>query len=222
LTIQNKHSIINHNSGRCVPPLISAKRHKGGIMKKSFPVLLCVMILLLGFAVIAAAAEQTSDRRYTLPDHGVFQMKVPASWKEEVQQPDDNRLPPTIAFRPASGDQFLILITPFWQTKKDEPPLSNGEIQKMVQRAADGAQPNAAEKTLKIIEIRGSAGRGYYFSATDKAPEAGGYKYLTQGALLVGELTVTFTILTNEDKKDVDSAALTMLKGAINVKDKEN
>jgi hypothetical protein len=187
-------------------------------MKKRCCLLLWVVILIVGFAFIAAGAEQTADRRYTLPDHGVFQMKVPASWKDEVQQPDDNRLPPRIFFRPASGDLFLILITPIWKVKKDAPLLTDGDIQKMVQRAADDAQPNAVEKTLKLIEIRGSSGRGYYFSATDKAPEPDDYKFITQGALLVGELTVTFTILTNDDKRDVESAALTMLKGAIHVK----
>jgi hypothetical protein len=201
---------------------ISANRSEGGFMKKICFLFPCVVILLLVFGVIAIAAEQTNDRRYTLPDHGVFQMKVPASWKDEVRQPDDNRLSPTISFRPASGDQFLILISPIWKVKKDTPLLTDGDLQKMVQRAADDAQPNAAEKTLKIIEIQGSAGRGYYFSATDKAPEEGDYKFLTQGALLVGELTVTFTILTNDDKRDVESAALTMLKGAIHVKEKRN
>jgi hypothetical protein len=192
---------------------------QGGFMKKVCFVFQWVIILLVGFAFIAAAAEKTSDRRYNLPDHGVFQMKVPASWKDEVKQPP-NDLPPTIALRPASGDQFLILILPIWKTKEDAPLLSEGDMQKMVQRAADNAQPNAVEKTLKIIELQGSSGRGYYFSATDKAPEPGSYKFLTQGILKVGELAVTFTILTNNDKKDVESAALTMIKSAIQVKEK--
>lgn len=92
----------------------------------------------------------------------------------------------------------------------------------MVQRAADANQPNAVEKNLKIIYLEGSSGKGYYFSATDKAPEKGGYKFLTQGILLVDELAVTFTILTNDDKKDTENAALTMLKSAIHVKEKGN
>jgi hypothetical protein len=180
-----------------------------------------VMILLLGFAVIAAGAEQTDDRRYPLPGHGVFKMKVPASWKDEVQQASD-QLPPTIVLRPASGDQFQILITPFWQTKQDMPAINDEAARKMVQRAMDYAQPNAVEKTLKIIELQGASGRGYYFSATDKAPEEGDYKFLTQGLLLVGELAVTFTILTKDGQKEVDSAALAMLKSAIHVKEQGN
>jgi len=190
-------------------------------MKKICSVFQCVMILLLGFAVIAIAAEQTNDRRYPLPDHGVFQMKVPASWKDEVQQPPEKQ-PPTIVFRPASGDLFLILITPVWKTKEDAPLISDETARQLVQRAADDNQPNAVEKNLKIIELQGSAGRGYYFSATDKAPEPGSYKFLAQGILLVGELAVAFAVLTNDDKRDVESASLTMLKSAIHVKEKGN
>jgi hypothetical protein len=177
------------------------------------------MILLLGFAVIAIAAEQTNDRRYTLPGHGVFQMKAPTPWKDEVTQPT-NDLPPKITLRPAKGDQFIISIIPFWKESEDAPSITDAAARRMVERAADKAQPNAVEKNLKIVELQGSAGRGYYFSATDKAPEPGDYKFLTQGILLVGELAVTFTVLTKDGQKEVDSAALAMLKSAIHVKEK--
>jgi hypothetical protein len=190
-------------------------------MKKVCFVFQWVIILLMGFAFIAAAAEKTSDRRYTLPDHGVFLMKVPASWKDDVQQPPDKQ-PPTIAFTPASGNLFLILILPVWKEKKDAPSLTDETTRQKVQDAADANQPIAAEKKLKIIELQGSAGRGYYFSATDKAPEPGNPKFLTQGILLVGELAVAFSILTNDDTREVESAALTMLKSAIHVKEKGN
>lgn len=185
-------------------------------MKKSFSVLRCVVILLVGFAFIAAAAEKTSDRRYTLPGHGVFQMKVPASWKDEVKQQSDN-LPPIITLTPASGDQFKIIITPFWKESKDAPDINDYIVHRMVERAADANQPNAVEKTLNIIYLEGSSGRGYYFSATNKAPEKGGYKFLTQGALRVDELVVSFTIFTNDAKRDVENAGLDMIKSAIQV-----
>jgi hypothetical protein len=185
-------------------------------MKKGCSLLLCAVVLFWGFASIAAAGEQTKDRRYTLLGHGALQMKVPASWKEEVKQQSD-KLPPTITFQPASGAQFLIGITPFWKESEDAPELNDYATRRMVQRAADKAQEIAVEKTLKIIYLEGSSGHGYYFSATDKAPEKGGYKFLTQGILLVDELAVTFSILTNDEKKEVESAALEMLKTAVNV-----
>ena len=188
-------------------------------MKKRCFLLIWVVILLVGLAFLAAAAEQTKDRRYTLPGHGVLQMKVPVSWKEEVKQQSDN-LPPTITLTPAIGDQFKIFITPFWKESVDAPDINDYIVHRMVERAANANQPNAVEKTLKLIYLEGSSGRGYYFSATDKAPEKGGYKFLTQGALLVDELAVTFTILTNDGQKDVESAALEMIKGASHVSEK--
>jgi hypothetical protein len=186
-------------------------------MKKHCSLLLWLVVLSVSFAFIAAAAAQTKERSYTLPDHGVFQMKVPASWKDEVLEPTDKRMPPRIVLKPASGDLFQILITPFWKASEDAPSLSDTMARQMVQRAVEAAQPNAAEKTLKIVELQGATGRGYYFFATDKAPEQGSYKFLTQGILPVGELAVAFTILTNDAKKDVESAALTMLRGATQI-----
>jgi hypothetical protein len=188
-------------------------------MKKRCFLLIWIVILMVSFAFIAAAGEKTNDRRYTLPGHGVFQMKVPASWKEEVKQQSD-KLPPTITFQPASGAQFLIGITPFWKESEDAPELNDYATRRMVQRAADKAQEIAVEKTLKVIYLEGSSGHGYYFSATDKAPEKGGYKFLTQGVLLVDELAVTFSILMNDEKKEVESAALEMIKGASHVSEK--
>ena len=86
--------------------------------------------------------------------------------------------------------------------------------------AAKFIKSQAVEETLKIVELKGSSGRGYYFSATDKAPKPGEYKFMTQGILLVGELTVTFTILTNDNQKDTVNDALTMLRTATHLKDK--
>jgi hypothetical protein len=177
------------------------------------------IILLLAFAFIAVAAEKTSERRYTLPDRGVLQMKVPASWKEEVTHPPD-KLPPTIILRPAKGDEFKIFIMPFWKESKDAPDINDYLVHRMVQRSADANQPNAVEKPLKLIFLEGLYGRGYYFSATDKAPEKGEYKFLTQGILRIDELAITFTILTNDAKKEVESAALEMIKGAVYVTEK--
>ncbi len=188
-------------------------------MKKRCRLLLWVVILLVAFAFIAAAAENTSDHRYPLPGHGVFQMKVPASWKEEVKQQSD-KLPPIITLKPATGDPSIITIIPFWKESEEAPEMNDYTVHRMVQRAADANQPKAVEKTLEIIFLEGSSGRGYYFSATAKAPEPGSCKYLTQGILLVDDLAVSFVILTNDGQKDVKSAALDMLKGATRVQGK--
>jgi hypothetical protein len=64
------------------------------------------------------------------------------------------------------------------------------------------------------VEFQGRSGPGFYFSATDRAPKPGEYKFLTQGIVRVGELSVTFTILTNDGQEAVVKQALEALKGA--------
>ncbi len=188
-------------------------------MKKVYFVFPWVIILFVSFAFIAVAGERPNDRRYTLPGHGFFQMKVPVSWKDDVTHPT-NDLPPKITLRPAKGDQFIITIIPFWKESEDAPSITDAAARQMVERAADKAQPNAVEKNLNIVELQGSAGRGYYFSATEKPQGEEGSKFLTQGIFLVDELVVTFTILTKDDQGVVSGAAIAMLKNAIHVKEK--
>ena len=63
----------------------------------------------------------------------------------------------------------------------------------------------------------GASGPGYYFTATDRAPKAGEYKYLLQGMVKVSELVVTFTILTNAGQEPIAHQALSMIKSAVHL-----
>ncbi|HEY7676568.1 MAG TPA: hypothetical protein VIG69_05830, partial [Candidatus Methylomirabilis sp.] len=71
--------------------------------------------------------------------------------------------------------------------------------------------------TIEVRELQGVAARGYYFSATDRAPKPGEYKFMTQGMLRVGSLLVTFTILTNDGQGNIVADALAMLRSARHV-----
>jgi len=164
---------------------------------------------------VAAAKGPMNERRYPLGDYGFFRVEIPLSWKDELQQPP-KRLPPTISLSPKAGNPFQILITPVWGAKKEV--LKDEAIKGFVQDSAERVKPQSVEKTLQLAEIRGTSGNGYYFFSTDKAPKPGEYKYLTQGALIVGELIVTFTILTNDNQEEVAKEALTILSEARHLK----
>jgi len=171
------------------------------------------LLSLLVTATAVAQANTTAMRRFTLPDHGQFVIPVPPDWKGQVSQPP-NRLPPTITFTPGSGKPFQILMTMIWPATKDRAPQSREQIRATVERGAEGAKVQAVEKELRILEFQGRTGPGFYFSATDRAPKADEYKFLTQGVVRVGELSVTFTILTNDGQEAVVKQALDALKGA--------
>jgi hypothetical protein len=81
-----------------------------------------------------------------------------------------------------------------------------------VRRASDGPKAQAVERELPVVEFSGPSGFGAYFSATDRAPEPDGYKYLTQGMLAMGEVRVTFTVLVNGEPAPVVQQALETVK----------
>jgi hypothetical protein len=87
-----------------------------------------------------------------------------------------------------------------------------------VQSAANAALKEAVEKEVKVLELRGAQSQGYYFLLTDKAPGPGEFKYLTQGMLSVGELTVAFTILHREAASDDREKALRVVADAVQSK----
>jgi hypothetical protein len=172
--------------------------------------------VLLSCVAVSSAADATAARKYALPQRGSFQMNVPAGWSDELRQPQGS-LPPTIAFRAREGKPFDVLVTPIWRARADVPVATKDAIKQSVQKAADEVKSQAVERTIPIVEFASSTGPGFYFSATDKAPNPGEYKYMTQGMLKVSDLTVTFTILTNDGQEQVAQDALAMLKSAVHV-----
>ncbi len=55
---------------------------------------------------------------------------------------------------------------------------------------------------------------GYYFSITDKAPNPGEYRYMNRGAIGVGNLLLTVTILHRVKESESVKDALSMLREA--------
>lgn len=166
--------------------------------------------VLLVVCVLAAGPAVAEDRIYPLPEgQGTLVLPVPSGWIEEVQGLDVEG-PPAVTFRGAGKEDFRVLIVPF--------PGSGVDIAGMVRDAARGIAPIAAEKEIDIKPLGGGA-KGYWFGYTDatlagRTPPEGEYRFTVQGAALVGELTVTFTVLTNEASSDVVVEALRMMRGA--------
>jgi hypothetical protein len=176
-----------------------------------------LLSLLLGVMVATASAgETTSPRRFALPQMGHLELTIPTVWKDQLRQPPQG-LPPTIALSPPSGNSFQVLITPLWAVRPGAVVPGKDEIRKLVTRAADEARPQAVEKVIQPKEIVGTAGAGYYFTATDRAPKPGEFKYMTQGTIRVGEIALMFTALTNDGAESELATALEMLKGAKHV-----
>lgn len=160
-----------------------------------------------------AAVQENSTHKFPLPNFGQLELSMPKHWKTELRQPPQD-LPPTIVLIPPSGNSFQVLITPLWAVRPGVVVPGKTEMRKTISRAADQAMTQSVEKMITVKEITGESGTGYYFSATDKAPKPGEFKYMTQGNLRVGELVLLFTVLTNDGGEGIFNLAMDTLKAA--------
>ena len=174
-------------------------------------------VLLLFLASTIATAQNTVSERFELPGHGYIELQVPTSWRSQISQPPGS-LPPTIKFTPASGQPFTVLITPMFSVGEDMVIPSLNQVRGNVEHSAAQAELQTLESEIQIQEMRGNTTRGYYFSATDKEPKPGGFKFMTQGMMRVGELAPIFTVLTNSGSEQIVGESLKMLQDAKHVK----
>lgn len=161
-------------------------------------------------AVIAADGEK---KAYALPDKSSLELTIPPGWKDEVKA-NQGKTAASIALTPRDGPPFQVVVTPLARQRPGTSADTAIQMRQNVQAAADKVKPSAAETLLTAEALAGAPAPGYYFSATDPEPKPGEFKYLTQGMLLVGDVVVAFSILTNDGQEKAKDAALAMLKSA--------
>jgi hypothetical protein len=159
-------------------------------------------------AVALSAAEAT--RSYSVGSHGKLLLTVPEGWSEDFESIDD-ALPPTITLQ-SPGGRVKMLVTPLWSERNDSRFNSSQNIKDLIAGAAERVAPTAREASLPIRELDVAGGKGYFFWATDKAPKAGEYEYMAQGAVPAGRLLVQFTILTHEPYPMGTGTALAIIR----------
>jgi hypothetical protein len=178
-------------------------------MKNVFGRLPAIVLVVLCWPGIAAAQPQ----HFELPGHGSLLLNVPAGWKTSLKQSAAG-MPPTIGLGPQSGVPFVVLVTPIWSAT-GAGAIDDARIRSNVTSAAKSAEAQSVEGSLSLQDLAGTSGRGYYFRATDRAPNPGEWKYLTQGMIRTGAIALTFTILTNDGQVAVEKAALEMIRLAV-------
>ena len=176
--------------------------------------------LLLSFAAAATAIAADGEKKaFALPDNSKLELAIPPGWKDELKENQGSKAskgpaPTTVALTPRDGAPFEVAVTPLARQKPGTSADTAIQMRHNVQQAADKAKPSAIEPYLAVEPLTGAPGPGYYFSATDREPKPGEFKYLTQGMLLVGDVVVAFSILTNDGQEKAKDEALAMLKSA--------
>ena len=176
----------------------------------------------LSLATATAIAADGEKKAFALPDNSKLELAIPAVWKDELktnQAPKGSQGPAatTIALTPRDGAPFEVFVTPIARQKPGGSADTAIQMRHNVQQAADKVKPSAVESYLPVEHLTGAPGLGYYFSATDREPKPGEFKYLTQGMLLVGDVVTSFTILTNDGQEKAKEQALALLKSASHI-----
>ena len=161
-------------------------------------------------SLLVALHALAADVRVSLPGGGTLVLPVPAGWRQ-VRQPGPVL---TLSLTPEAGNSFQVLVSPLIRPNGVTAPADADSLRRLVSSSAQGALSQAVEKTLPLEELRGDNVQGSYFSATDRAAKPGEFKFMTQGAVSIQGLPVTFTILSNGNSKVAVDPALRMLKAA--------
>jgi hypothetical protein len=164
------------------------------------PSLVSVLLAAVTAGLCAGPAGSSLDLDGSLE----LRVEVPAGWKV-TEKPVDARGVHTYELRPSDGTNEVVLVSAF--------DARNQRARGWVEHSSRSAAARSVEARLDVVSMCPGKDGGYYFSATDRAPEPDGYRYMTEGALVHGSHAVTFTALTNGDHEGQKAKLLTMLRG---------
>jgi hypothetical protein len=166
--------------------------------------------LFLFVAGLASAQEPAREwRSYGLAAGGTVLLEVPAGWKEEIRQQDGASFP-AIVLRP--GKKLELLFTPMRPADGQMPPLATLEASLIESGSPHLAGAVQDSITLEALESGAVVGR--YYRLTEKQPPPGEYPSVIAGALIVGPIVGSFTVLTHDPDGDEAREALRILCSA--------
>lgn len=164
----------------------------------------CVGVGLSLSHLASGETRAPGTRLLSLTPDGDLQLRVPDSWRE-TRRPPDKRGVSTVELRPAGGGDFMVLVSS-WRMQGERDP------RQWVEMASRDAAPQSVEGALTVESLCGRGGPGWFFSATDKAPKPGEYRYMTSGALVLQGRGVSFTVLSNGPAGQPKEHALAALR----------
>jgi hypothetical protein len=149
--------------------------------------------------IIVSSTETT----LSMPRHGKITLSLPKNWIIEVKDESD-KVSPFLEINSPSGEDFSILVTPFWENSIKQ-PLTLDYIKNISIDNANSLSTTSVEGTYTLTKIEGPQLQGYYYQFTDKAPKPHEWACITQGTAGSDKIMILFTIFT----KSKDSLEVT-------------
>ena len=141
---------------------------------------------------------------------------MPKVWNYNFTTTGNNQ-PPIITFYNLDKDKeeiYQLNLSVLWNDGFQRNILTAEYIHSLVEKTGNQALINSDQSELILKEIIGENGIGYWFNLSDSTAGPGEYKFLTQGALAVGEILLIFSLFCNDDGTILRETLLKMIMGA--------
>lgn len=150
-------------------------------------------------------------KRVALVPDGSVVARVPDGWVAgSLQTPIPEAS--TLRLTPSDGSDGVMLVSVITPTRAADLPSAD-EVRLIAEVGAAKAQASSEEAQLNAEAFEFGQVRGYWFSASDRAPPPGEYKYMTQATGRVGDRVITLTALGQQSKAATEDAAQALLAG---------
>ncbi len=183
------------------------------------------LVAILGLCSVshAEADDHTALEEYTIPQHGQLRLHVPVSWQVNFYKPEDDSFP-VISFFPFEGrerfkgtEDFQLSVAVFW-TENPLYDLTNPDtLRDFVADVGEQVLQQSDQQDLELEQINGESGVGYIFDLSDEGAGENEYKYLTQGALTVGNVVLAFSLFSRDSHGKIRAETLGMLTTAVHI-----
>lgn len=155
------------------------------------------------------------NREYSLPEHGTLILRVPEKWNITYYEPGTRPSPIIIFYPQEKPHPFQLTISPLWDDSIERDVTDPEFIKRYLQEVGVNVLSYSDEDQLNLIELSGKSGNGYYFQLTDSSAPEHEFKYLTQGALAVGEILLVFSYFSNDNEDNNQTIIIEMMEQAI-------
>jgi hypothetical protein len=172
-------------------------------------------VVVLGVLISGAAFGQEPQVRvetFDIADAGRLTLSLLPGWTSELE--GETELAPTLELRPGGDRDALLLVTALPANSGN--PRSDEEVRAQVSALGRAMLATAAQTELELFRLEGAEAAGYLFHVTDLEPEAepGDYREARQGAVRVGQLVLSVTVLTHPGDDTSVTEALAVLASA--------
>ncbi len=180
---------------------------------------LCLYFCILPYTLTldAAGSTDTEITPFPIPEHGEIIFQVPLSWDYTYFSLGETRPPVITFFRkdPAGKEIFQLNVSLLWDDGFERNILRDDNVRKLVEEVGEDILQFSDETELLLEHLEGKEGQGYFFDLSDSSARPGEYRYLTQGALGVGEVLLVFSLFTNDPEGQIREIALEMITTAL-------